>query len=212
MARINIDFTWPVGSEYKIVRPSPAEIDDSFAAIREPCILQVGPAQYERRPLDNGKLHLQFADLSKAPDFDRACLGFARAFGLPTQRAEDGAKERLSNWRALVERMTESMEGLRRAQEENALPSIGAAITEIEVRLLPGQDGRATLSLRPQRLWDAMRLQLGQSIAGDRELATCPNCNRWFEVGGRGAGVKRARAIFCEPKCKNEFNYRKRAS
>ena len=175
--------------------------------------MQVGPATRHRQPLSmSGKLYLQFAKLAKIQNFEQACLEFARVFGLPTQRAEDGAKERISAWRDRVERMRDSIEGLKLARDEGALPSIGAAITQIDVRLLPGEDGRATLALHPNTLWDAMRLQLGQSIASDREIMTCPNCHDWFEVGGRGNGVKRAKAIFCGPKCKNEFNYRKRAA
>jgi hypothetical protein len=209
MTLINIDFSWQVGSKYEIFRPSPEDMANPHAAIREPVILQVGPVEEDRQPLirnplmRNSALYSAFANLKKQQDFEKACLSFAYTYGLPTQIAEDGAKERLSVWRDLVERMSDSIDGLRLAKNENALPSIGAAITEIEVRVLPGQDGLATLALRPPKLWEAMRLQLGQSITSGKSIEVCQNCQRWFETGGgRGNGARRRDAKFCSEDCR----------
>jgi hypothetical protein len=203
MAKININFVWPRGTKYRVVEVPEGNVGT------ETYIEQVGSDQIEMQPLVSGDAYLEFAKLHKAKDFTNACWRFAYAFGLPTQRAEDGARERLSRWRVLVEVMHQSVEGLRRAKEENALPPLGAAITDIDVMLIPGSDGVPALSLRPHALWEAMRLQMAQSIADGRDIATCPNCSKWFEVGGRrGTGGKRADSTFCSDPCKNQFKYR----
>lgn len=210
-AVLNVDFLWPVGREYRIVTPTPQEEADPFAPIRELCIVQDGPEQFVQQPLRNGRLYLQFADLLKAPNFEDACLEFARLFGLPTQHAGDGAKERLSRWRTLAEQMRDSIEGLQRAIEEKMLPPLGASITEMHVMLVPGMDGRPTLALQPDRLWDALRLQLGQSIAGGRTIHACENsgCEKLFETGGgRGTGAKRLNAKFCSDECRKDSSKR----
>lgn len=199
-AVLNIDFAWPVGRKYKLVEPP----EDPLAAINEPYIQQDGPDQFVQQPLKQGRLFLNFADLLKAPDFGKACLRFAHQYGLPDTYAQDGATMTLRRWRMLAELISQSIDGLRRAQEENALPFHGASITEMQVLLLPGTDGRPTLTLQSRTLGDAMRLQLGQSVAGGQTIQACENSgcpNLFVAGGGRGTGARRLHAKFCSGEC-----------
>ncbi|CCE06442.1 hypothetical protein BRAS3843_1730011 [Bradyrhizobium sp. STM 3843] len=208
-SRIQIDFKWPVGSAYKIENPDPLVSRlDPFAQMKEPSIVQVGSAQFERWPLENGSLHLRFARLADKPaaQFAEACRTFALGFGLLQTYAEDGASEPLSLWRDRAQTMRDSIDGLRRAKQHGALPDTGATITEASVQLMP--DGR--LAIRPRVLWDAMRLQLAQSITSGRDIGECKNCGEWFEIGGRGDHVRRVGSEFCSDTCRSKFNYREK--
>jgi hypothetical protein len=66
----------------------------------------------------------------------------------------------------------------------------------------------AGVKMRPTRLIDALWLQLAQGITGGgwRE---CPQCQKWFSVGGRGG--MRVVAKFCSDQCRIDFNSRKRS-
>jgi hypothetical protein len=110
--------------------------------------------------------------------------------------------------------MKTTIEALRRAVDEKVIRSgKNALITTIDVLLVSGQpDGRPTLSLRPQNLIDAMRIQLAQSIASGNLINVCPICGAWFEKGGRGGSAKRSIARFCSDKCRNQFHNERRAS
>jgi hypothetical protein len=216
LANININFPWPVGRRYEIVKPALPKKDNPFAAeIDEPHIRQIGAGQDERQPIATSEeLYLKFADLgkAKAAEFESECLKFAHWFGLLRIFAEAGAQEPLSVWRREIKRMRDSIEGLRRAHEEGLFPSAGVLITDVTAQLVPGKpDGGLTLSLRPNVLLDAMRLQMAQSIASGRSIAVCQNCQGWFETGGgRGTGAKRLKATFCSDKCRNDFHYQQR--
>lgn len=200
MAKIAIDFEWPRGHTYEcakadggdwLIRQTSKGADESF------------------KPLEiRDQLYRDFAKLDGSRD---ACLTFARSFGLLRTRAEEGAEERLSYWRREIERMKQSIEGLRRAFEENhpIVAGVGAHITEIGVTLKPTKpDGKPALVFEPRVLIDGMRLQLAQSIASGNEIHVCEECGTWFEVGGGGA--KRTIARFCSTPCKGKFHYKQR--
>ena len=213
MARINIDFEWPRGRAYELVDPVLPKTDDPFAAkIDEPHIRQTGRTEKERRtPLAiDSELHFRFANLDGTPE---ACLKFAHHWGLLRTYAETGAQEPHSLWRKEIQRMKATLEGLRRAVEENAIAPTGAPITEMDLMLLPGKPGdRPLLSFRPHNLLSAMRVQLAQSVAGGNSIRRCPVCNIWFETAGRGsADTRRSIAIFCSKPCKNRHHYLRRA-
>src|ERR1700732_4997185 len=126
MANINIDFPWSRGAKYRVVEVPEGNVRT------ETYIEQVGSEEVTLQPLASGDAYLRFAELHKAPDFAKACWHFAYNYGLPEARAGDGARQRLSRWRMLVDLMHQSVEGLRRAKEEDALPPLGAAITTVE--------------------------------------------------------------------------------
>ncbi|MGY4624586.1 hypothetical protein [Bradyrhizobium sp. USDA 4486] len=211
MSAINIEFLWPVAERYELVEPGPDDKSNALAAIREPVIQQIGKSE-PRQPLaTTADLYLRFAALKNYPEgkpFAEACLRFAHDYGFVQTYGYDGEFETLESWRSAVEFMNETMHGLRRAKNENALPRAGAAITDVGVMLLPGKP-EPKVVLRPRVLLDAMRLQLAQSIAGGRGLQACENCGNWFEVGGR-RGAKRVGSKFCSDACRNEFHYQQK--
>src|SRR5262249_33224748 len=135
-------------------------------------------------------------------------------WGLLRTYAERGAQEPLSLWQREIKLMKATVRALRRAIDEDAIPSRGALITaELEVLLVPGKpDGWPVLSFRPRILRDAMRIQLAQSIAGGNAISVCPICGVWFQRGGRGGDAKRSIARFCSDKCRNTFHNKQRAS
>jgi len=209
MAAINIDFPWSRGRTYKVIEPT-LQSSDFAARIDEPHIQQTGRTEPLERPLlHNPHLYLDFAQLDGSSE---SCRRFAEKWGLLRTHAEVGAHEPLSYWCDQIRTMHESVEGLRRAIEEQLLPPLGAFITdEIELFVvLDKLDGRPALSFKPRSLVKAMRIQLAQSIASGKSIEVCQNCNRWFEVGGRGPGTKRAKTKFCSDKCRNDFHYDQR--
>jgi hypothetical protein len=215
MPTISIGFEWPRGRGYAVVEPALRRSKgDPFAAkFDEPHIRQTGRTEKEnpaRRPLEiHPSLYLEFAKLKSSDDY----ITFARNWGLLKNYAELGAQEALSLWKREIETMKETVESLRRAIDEKVIRPRGFLITTIDVFLVSGlPDGGPALSLQPQNLRDAMRIQLAQSIASGNLINVCPVCGQWFEKGGRGGGAKRSIARFCSDKCRNQFHNERRAS
>jgi hypothetical protein len=67
---------------------------------------------------------------------------------------------------------------------------------------------KPTLILRPPFLLEAIRLQMALFFAGGKELASCQQCGRKFELGADG---KRSVAKFCSDQCRNRYHYERRA-
>jgi hypothetical protein len=72
------------------------------------------------------------------------------------------------------------------------------ATLQAEVGLAP-PDGRPILSLRPDTLWDGLKLQFYQAVCSGAQLRTCGWCGNWFEVGG---SHKRSISEYCSDKCR----------
>lgn len=80
----------------------------------------------------------------------------------------------------------------------SSIPSFAANIVTVLCAGPP--DGRPTLSLRPDTLWDALLLQFQQSVSSGAALKQCGWCRNLFEVGG--ATGKRSDARFCSDECR----------
>lgn len=102
----------------------------------------------------------------------------------------------------------ERVEGRRpRRTDRRQFPVIDLVAT-IDARLRPGPpDGRPTLSLAPDTLWDAMLLQLFQAIGGGARLKACEHCRGWFPAGGDSG--KRVDARFCSSNCRVRHHLQK---
>jgi hypothetical protein len=209
LSKIDIGFEWPKGAAYEIVAPALPR----STTIDEPHIRQTGDTEKKKqRPLEiRPSLHLDFAQLDGSAE---ACLRFARDWGLLRAYAKIGAQEPLSRWQSEIKLMKTTVRALRRAIDEDVIPSRGALITaELEVWLVPVKpDTWPVLSFRPRTLREAMRIQLAQSIASGNAISVCPICGVWFERGGRGGEAKRSIARFCSNKCRNAFHNKQRAS
>ena len=84
--------------------------------------------------------------------------------------------------------------------ERQAISEIKNPAVSINAVIRPGApDGRPTLSLSPNSLWDAMKLQFYQAIASGTQIKKCEWCGSWFEVG---QGGKRGDAKFCKDNCR----------
>jgi hypothetical protein len=69
--------------------------------------------------------------------------------------------------------------------------------------------GEVHLRIVPRSLLQALQLQLGQVLAGERNFRPCQYCGQWFECGGKTA--KRADAKFCSDAHRITFNSLKRS-
>ena len=69
--------------------------------------------------------------------------------------------------------------------------------------------GEVHLRIEPRNLLQALQLQLGQVLAGERNFRPCQYCGQWFECGAGAA--KRADAKFCSDDHRITFNSLKRS-
>ena len=84
--------------------------------------------------------------------------------------------------------------------EAQAISEIKNSAVSINAVIRPGApDGRPTLSLSPNSLWDAMKLQFYQAIASGAQIKKCEWCGSWFEAG---QGGRRGDAKFCKDNCR----------
>ena len=81
--------------------------------------------------------------------------------------------------------------------DEAKIKTLAVAINAV---IRPGApDGRPTLSLSPESLWDGIKLQFYQAISSGAQIKKCEWCGSWFEAGHRG---KRGDAKFCKDNCR----------
>lgn len=191
MANTAISFEWSKGYTYEVAGDGKV-------------IRQSHRGRDRLHPLDLHKtLYLDFAALDGSPE---ACLKFARAWGLLTEKAKLDAAEPLELWREKIRRMkswTHTAASLQIAGRTHV------PVTAVDVMLAFDNPGiRPALVLRPRTLLDAMLTQFALSRAGGNQLATCEQCAKLFETG---TGGKRSVARFCSDECRNRFHYERRA-
>jgi hypothetical protein len=188
VATIDIDFEWNVGRSY--------ELADRNSEIR-----QTSRSRDRKRPLQIEGLYLKFAGLDGSP---KACLEFAKSWGLLRQPAGLGASERVSDWKREIARMRSVVD----VSKYVMMGGVRALVTKVDVELVSGDlVGNVILRFRPPTLVDAMMVQFAQSQANGGSLHECQQCGRWFEVGASG---KRSVSKFCSIPCRNKFNYERR--
>lgn len=81
-------------------------------------------------------------------------------------------------------------------------------VGEIGIYLVPGPDGKPTLSLKPQELQAALTLCAARMIATGTTFTTCLNCKTPFLRGGQSD--RRSDAVFCTSRCKSEYHNKER--
>jgi hypothetical protein len=100
---------------------------------------------------------------------------------------------------AIAASWDKAIEGASGQKPLKSQPRINAAAV-VRAIFKPGApDGRPTLCLAPDTLWDAMLLQFYQAIGAGSRVKACAYCGNWFEVGPTG---KRADARFCSNDCR----------
>ena len=120
-----VDFEWTRGHDYEFARDKTGHL-----------IRQVGKGRDHVKPLDlpsKAGLAVAFADLDGTPD---RCRAFARAYGLLTTPAHDGAAEPLELWQREIKKMRAllSMTGMvrtansRRVHMKMTTLEVGAAL------------------------------------------------------------------------------------
>lgn len=207
MATLKIQFDWTRGHFYELEKPagkkrSGARSDDGWL------IVQRDNAAEAIRPLEHHPtLHLDFAQLDGSPD---GCLGFARAWGLlEIAQAHAGARETIGFWRQRIDEMKQSAMGLRRAfaAKHPITQVFGAAVAQLDLKLIPGPAGRPLLAFKPRDLFGAMRIQLAQSIVNGNSLHTCLQCGKWFER----TEAKGRTAKFCSSEHRFQYHNERRS-
>ena len=197
MPTIDIDFIWHCGRDYELGLSKRGQV------IRQKGRLdRYSPSRIEKLPF-------RFAKLDGSPE---SCLDFAKRFGFLETIPGQGDEELVADWRhsiAYVRGWVELLAGRLAVPDPQGQLRIAAfagrsRITTVDVLISADAPGAQRMVLRPPNLLSAMLLQLAQSSA----IATCEQCGMWFEVGADG---KRTVAKFCSDKCRNRFNYERRA-
>ena len=196
MATTDIDFIWHRARDYGL------DLSKRGQVIRQKGRLE------PYSPLRMENLPFQFAKLDGSPE---GCLEFAKHFGFLETVPGQGDEELIADWRhsiAYVRGWVELLAGRLvpdpQGQLRTAVFAGRAPITKVDVLISVDAPGSQRMVLRPPTLLSAMLLQLAQSSA----IATCRQCGMWFEVGADG---KRSIAKFCSDRCRNRFNYERRA-
>jgi hypothetical protein len=78
----------------------------------------------------------------------------------------------------------------------------------IGIYLVPDEDGKPVLSLKPQSLQEALILCAARMRANGATFQLCDHCHTPFLSGGerRGRGKRRGDARFCSDKCRASYH------
>jgi hypothetical protein len=200
MTNLSIDFEWRRARSY--------EVDET---IDGQAIRQTSSTVQRYSPLiEHANLYLDFARLDGTPE---QLLEFVHKVGFLEASPEKGKCESVQVWRSAIKDLNNK---IKSTAAGNAIGQKFAAegfrtrrpVTSVEVVLATALGGRHSLVFAPRTLMQAMLLQFAQSVTSGASIAACQQCGTWFEVGGEG---KRTVARFCSDRCRNRFNYERRA-
>jgi hypothetical protein len=155
-------------------------------------------------------LYLRFSELDGS---EEACLEFARRWGL-LKSTKASQAEFIDDWRREIREMQMAIAFVADGEKPKKPESADAwKVTDLDVLLVPQASAdngkRFALLLQPRNLFEAMRLQLAQSVSGGGTIRRCKQCGSWFETGASES--RRSIAVFCWEKCKNRFHYLERS-
>ncbi len=159
------------------------------------------------RPLD--QIPDLYLELAKAAPTLTGHREFAKKYGLLTNRQE----EPTSVWANLVR----SMRDLIAKVEDKANWKIrnGKYVpyehpSSFTFRFGPngGETNEMTLSIVPNKLYNALVLQCVSNHASGAMVRACKACGALFEIGG--ASGRRSHRAFCSDKCRFDFSHRNR--
>jgi hypothetical protein len=200
MAKLIVDFEWPVAKRYSFKPPYERRADHTLAAGGERFgyLIASGP-RIMTRPLDGQGAFLKIL-LSGGPLHEIAVKA-AATYGMLTCQSGEGESEPVWLWKQLIGELKE----LQKLETSGAAPyglSLGA---RLDVLLVPakGRDG-PRLAFRPVHLRDAIMIFWATTIATGGTLRPCKQCGEFFEAGGESD--RRADAQFCCDTCRHRFN------
>jgi hypothetical protein len=210
MARIEIDFEWPVAERYEIVRPKATGAAGSTivrSQPAEPKLKAVGTTE-NRRPLEfkSGGSDAYLWVAQQQPTIEAYRI-FARAFGL---LEESGT---LATWCQTIEDLGTLKSWSKKVRSGSLFTDLNAreiGVSRLNAIVRPRPDGTPVLAFQPTDLRSALLLQCTQAVISGAEIRDCLQCGQWFAAGGDGG--KRADAQFCSQACRIKFkNDRNRA-
>jgi hypothetical protein len=214
MARIEIDFEWPVAERYEGVAPTKGSTLLISAA--EPSLRAVGKTK-KRRPLEvkPGGFDAYLWVMRQPPTLE-AYAAFAKGFGLLGGELDPSIDESfLSTWRDTIKGLRTLRNWGEKVRAQTIFKELDAQTLTIgaplNVVIRPrASDGAPVLAFQPKSLRSALMLQCAQDIMSGAEIKQCLQCGQWFAAGGEGG--KRADALFCSQACRIKFkNDRNRA-
>lgn len=145
--------------------------------------------------------------------FHEVALKIAQAIGLFFPD-----KDYLWNWEGISTRLRLIAEGKdyvsdpqnkfgRRKEVQWPHPA-AQMVGEIGVFLVPGDDGKPVLALRPNSLNEALALYAARMRAMGTTFQLCEHCHIPFLSGGegRGGGKRRGDARFCSDECRYSYH------
>ncbi|MET3967233.1 hypothetical protein [Bradyrhizobium sp. S3.9.1] len=205
MARVEIEFSWPVAERYEIARPKKGAGNTLLTSgINEPRLVAVGPLT-NTRMLDWDI----YKWVAKRPKTIEAYAEFAHRFGLLGDVMDPPGESYLSTWRETIDGLSK----LRKLCEGAKVAGAGMPFTvgsEVRVLVRRRADGSPTLAYHPKSLRSALMLQCAQDLTSGAAIRDCLQCGQWFTVGG--AHGRRSHAQFCSQECKIKYmNDRNRA-
>jgi hypothetical protein len=213
VAKIEIDFEWPVAERYEIVRPKSKGTTSLTAGLNEPRLEAYGKTE-TRRPLElkPGGRDAYLWVAQQKPTIEAYQI-FARAFGLLGGEF-DPSEGALSKWQETIEGLHTLRSWSKSVRSDSLFSDLGAQSlrvgSQLNVIVRPRSDGTPVLAFQPTSLRSALTLQCAQAIISGAEIRDCEQCGQWFAAGGEGG--KRAHAQFCSVGCKIKFkNDRNRA-
>jgi hypothetical protein len=179
-------------------------------------ICQLGTGVQKYLPLQAETLFEKFTALDGTP---ATCVAFAENYGLLTEEAGTRhlPSEYLSVWQEEIKQIAALKRMLPALTTWGKSRRINIVAGDLKVLLAPGEgpDALPRITIEPDNLLQAMRLQLAQFIAGGGTWINCQNeeCGRPFPIRrARGEGAKRTIARFCSDSCRNRYHYLERTN
>lgn len=224
MSGFEIDLEWPV-AKYEF-QPAPAEeIEEGLfpilrsRGVREDDlpfywgrIVRTGKSTKRRSPPEKMRLAVKALVEYKDVPFHVIALRVARALGTLSPKGHDKVRD----WYELAYELREMFKhGVVSAQEMQSWSNKSAIELwprnlphgHLGVYLISGKDGKPVLALRPDNLFNALKLYGANMIATGTAFNTCENCKTLFlSGGGRSRNKKRGDAKFCSDECRWKFH------
>jgi hypothetical protein len=214
MARIEIDFEWPVAERYEIVRPKVRGSTLLTSGPADPRLKSIGKTE-KRRPLElrPGGRDAYLWVAQQKPTIEAYQI-FARAFGLLGGAFDSPSESHLSTWQETIEGLHTLRSWSKSVRSNSLFADLNAQSlrvgSQLNVVVRPRSDGMPVLAFHPTDLRSALMLQCTQAVISGAEIRDCQQCGQWFAAGGEGG--KRADAQFCSQACRIKFkNDRNRA-
>jgi hypothetical protein len=202
MAKLIVDFEWPVAASYRYEPPekSPAGANTLATGGKRFGSIVASGQSIIRRPLDGHGGFLKI--LLSGMLLREIALKAATTYGMLICQSAEEERESLYWWKQLID----ELKTMRQLDDSSVIEFFGLSIgARLEVLLLPAKGReRPRLGFRPVNLREAIKIYWATTVASGGSLRPCRECSEFFEAGGES--TRRADAQFCSDTCRHRFN------